>query len=86
MVQQRQESAKFYEESGQIELAESEKDEMTIIQEFLPKYLNNAEIEQAIDAAISKTGAKSLHDMGRVIALLKENYAGQLIFQKLVRF
>jgi uncharacterized protein YqeY len=80
MVKQRQDSAQAYEEGGRLELAEKERLEITVIEEFLPKQLDEAETEAAIDAAISSTGASSIRDMGKVMAALKAKYTGQMDF------
>jgi len=80
MVKQRQESAKAYEEGGRIELAEQERAEILIIEDFLPRQLSAQETEAAIEAAISELGAESLRDMGRVMASLKEKFTGQMDF------
>ena len=80
MVKQRQESAKAYEEGGRLELAEKEEDEIKIIQEYLPRQLNEAETANAVDQVIDDLGASGIRDMGRVMAALKERYAGQMDF------
>lgn len=80
MVKQRQESARAYEEGGRLELAEKERAEIAVIEEFLPRQLSDEEAEAAIDAAIAETGAASIRDMGRVMAVLKARYTGQLDF------
>ena len=80
MVKQRQESARAYEEGGRLELAESERLEIAVIEEFLPRQLNDAEAEAAIEEAISQTGASSIRDMGKVIGALKSKYTGQMDF------
>lgn len=80
MVKQRRESALTYEEGGRLDLAEGELAEITVIQEFLPKALNDAEIGAAIDAALSEIGAESIRDMGRVMGALKAKYTGQMDF------
>ncbi len=82
MIKQRQDSAKAYEEGGRLELAEKERDEITVIEEFLPRQLDAAETEAAVRAAIAETGAASIRDMGRVMAALKAKYAGQMDFGK----
>lgn len=82
MVKQRQESARAYEEGGRLELAEKEQAEIKVIEEFLPRQLNEDEIKAAIDAAIAKLGANSIRDMGRVMAELKGQYTGQMDFSK----
>lgn len=80
MTKQRQESARAYEEGGRIDLAEQEREEIAIIEDFLPRQLDEAEIENAIETAIAQSGAESLRDMGKVMAHLKSAYAGQMDF------
>ena len=80
MVKQRQESAKAYEEGGRLELAEREEDEIRVIQSYLPRQLDEAEAAAAIDKAIADLGAESIRDMGRVMAELRAQYAGQMDF------
>lgn len=80
MVRQRQDSARAYEEGGRLELAEKELNEIKVIEEFLPRQLTAAEVEAAINAALAETGASSIRDMGRVMAVLKAKYTGQMDF------
>ncbi|GGE04507.1 hypothetical protein SAMN05421774_101766 [Gemmobacter megaterium] len=80
MVKQRQESARVYEEGGRLELAEKELSEIKVIEEFLPRQLSEAEVGQAIAEAIAETGATGIRDMGRVMAVLKGKYTGQMDF------
>lgn len=80
MVKQRQESARAYEEGGRLELAENERREITIIEEFLPRQLSEEEAAKAIDTAIAETGASSIRDMGKVMGALKAKYTGQMDF------
>lgn len=80
MVKQRQESARAYEEGGRLDLAEQERKEIAIIEEFLPRQLSEAETDAAIEAAISEIGAESIRDMGKVIGALKTRYTGQMDF------
>lgn len=80
MIRQRQESARAYEEGGRLELAEKERAEISVIEEFLPRQLDPAEVAAAIDAAIAETAAASLRDMGRVMAHLKARHAGEMDF------
>ncbi len=80
MVKQRRESAKSYEEAGRLDLAEQELGEITVIEEFLPRALNDQEVEAAVDAAVAQVGAQSIRDMGRVMGVLKEKYTGQMDF------
>jgi len=82
MVKQRQEAATTYEEAGRLELAEQERAEIIIIEEFLPQQLSEDEVGDAVAAAIAELGADSLKDMGKVMACLKGKYAGQMDFGK----
>ena len=82
MVKQRQESARTYEEGGRLDLAERELNEITVIEEFLPKQLGENEIVAAIDAAIAEIGASSIRDMGKIMGALKAKYTGQMDFGK----
>ena len=82
MVKQRQESARAYEEGGRLELAAKELLEIKIIEDFLPRQLTASEAEAAVDFAIDKVGADSLRDMGKVMAVLKNKYTGQMDFSK----
>ena len=80
MIKQRRESAAIYNKGGRPELAENEEAEIAIIQTFLPSQLDAAEMAEAIDAAIAETEASSVKDMGRVMAELKQKFAGQMDF------
>jgi len=82
MVKQRQESARTYEEGGRLDLAERELSEITVIEDFLPKQLSDAEIVAAIEAAVADTGASSIRDMGKIMGALKSKYTGQMDFGK----
>ncbi len=82
MVKQRQESARAYEEGGRLELAEKEMNEIRIIEEYLPRQLDDAETEAAVAAAIAEVEATSIRDMGKVMAALKGKYTGQMDFGK----
>jgi uncharacterized protein len=82
MIKQREESEKIYADAGRAELAKQEAEEIVIIREFLPKQLSGAELDQAIADALTKTGASSVKDMGKVMAELKAHYAGQMDFAK----
>ena len=82
MVKQRRESIEMYEKGGRPELAKAEQEEIDIIQGFMPKQMDEAEQTAAIKAAIAQTGASSVKDMGKVMAVLKEKYAGQMDFSK----
>lgn len=80
MIKQRNESIKVYNEGNRPDLAEKEQAEIDVITRFLPKQMNNEEIEAAIKAAISETGAAGIRDMGKVMGALKSKYAGQMDF------
>lgn len=80
MSRQRAESAKTYEEAGRLDLAERELVEIKVIEEFLPRQLNDEEVSAAIDAAIQEVGAESIRDMGRIMGVLKSKYTGQMDF------
>lgn len=82
MIKQREESAQLYQNAGRRELAEAEREEITIIAGFLPRQLSEEETQKAVEKALSDSEAVSLRDMGRVMAQLKERYAGQMDFAK----
>jgi uncharacterized protein len=82
MVKQREESLGIYEKAAREDLAVVEREEIAILNEFLPKSLSDAEVEDAIKAAIAKTGAAGAKDMGKVIASLKADYPGRIDFGK----
>lgn len=78
MIKQRNESIKMYLDGNRPELADKEKAEIAVIERFLPKQMNEAEMTAAIKAVIAETGASSMKDMGKVMGALKAKYAGQL--------
>lgn len=78
MLKQRRESIALYEQGGRQELADAEKAEAAVIEGFLPAQMGEAQVEAAIEAIVAETGAGSVKDMGRVMALLKERHAGEL--------
>lgn len=82
MIKQRTESAAVYEQGGRPELAANERGEIAIIESFLPKQMDEAETQAAIEAAIAETGAAGPKDMGKVIAALKGQFAGRMDFGK----
>ncbi len=82
MIKQRNESVKMYNDGGRPELAEREQAEINVIEEFLPQQLSDDQIREVVSDAIAKSGASSVKDMGRVMALLKGEYAGQMDFTK----
>jgi uncharacterized protein YqeY len=82
MVKQRIESVRAYEEGGRIELADKERAEIRVIEEFLPRQLTEAEVGAAIAEAIAEVGATSIRDMGKVMAALKARHTGQMDFAR----
>ncbi|GAA5317602.1 MAG: GatB/YqeY domain-containing protein [Candidatus Pelagadaptatus aseana] len=77
MCKQRRDSIIQYEDAGRQELADIEKAEMAVIQEFLPAALTEAELEQLISKAIADSGAESARDMGKVMGILKPQVQGR---------
>lgn len=82
MVRQRRDSIEMYTKGGRDELAEREANEIVVIEGFLPQSLGEAEMRAAIDAVIAELNAASIKDMGRVMAELKQRFAGQMDFGK----
>lgn len=82
MVKQRQESAKIYEDNGRAELAAQEREEIAIIEEFLPAQLDPNAVEAACRQVVADTNAQGLRDVGRCMSALKERYAGQMDFAR----
>lgn len=80
MVDQRLESSRRYEETGQLELAEREAEEIEIIRRFLPPQMDAEASEQAIEQVVAELGAAKLKDVGRVMTTLKGRYPGQMNF------
>ena len=77
MVKQRRDSIRQYEDAGRDELAAAEAAEIAVIQDFLPAELSAAEIDEIIAAAIAETGAESMRDMGKVMAVVKPKVQGR---------
>ena len=82
MVRQRRESIEAYSNGGRQDLAEREAAEIEVIKRFLPKQLDETEVQSAIDQTINELEASSIKDMGKVIGTLKERYAGRMDFGK----
>lgn len=82
MVKQRQESAAVYDQGGRPELAQQERDEITVIQGYMPKQMSDDEVKAAVQSIIASVGAAGVKDMGKVMAELKSKYAGQLDMAK----
>ncbi|MDC8753222.1 GatB/YqeY domain-containing protein [Erythrobacter sp. sf7] len=78
MAKQRRESIEMYEGGGRQELADKEKAELSVIEEFLPRMMDEAETKAAIEAIKAETGASSMKDMGTVMAELKARYGAVL--------
>ena len=82
MVKQRQESIVLYKQGNRPDLVQQEEEEIAVIERFMPKQLDQAEAAAAIEAAIAETGAQSIKEMGKVMAKLKERFAGRMDFAK----
>ena len=82
MIKQRHESLSAYEEAGRLDLADQERGEIAVIQEFMPRQLEDDEIIAAVDMALAEVEAQTLKDMGKVMGLLKQKYTGQMDFGK----
>ncbi|MGJ8678020.1 MAG: GatB/YqeY domain-containing protein [Akkermansiaceae bacterium] len=82
-IKQRQDSIDQFEKAGRAELAASEKDEITILEGYLPTPLNDEEIVAAVEAAILETGAESKKDMGNLMKVLQEKTEGRADGKKL---
>ncbi len=80
MVRQRHESIKMYQQGGRQDLVDQEIEETGIIQTFLPEQMDAVAIAAAVGEAVSETGAAGLKEMGRVMAWLRERYAGRMDF------
>ena len=82
MVKQRQESTAAYEQGGRPELAQAEREEIAIIQSFMPRQLSDDDARAAVAAAVKAVGPTSVKDMGKVMAELKAKHAGQIDMAK----
>lgn len=82
MVKQRQDSIAIYDQAGRDDLASQEREELAIVNEFLPKAMDEGAVRTAIGEAIAETGAAGPKDMGKVIAAMKAKHAGQIDFGK----
>jgi uncharacterized protein len=82
MIKQRHESVELYDRGGRADLANQEREEIAIIEGFLPQQMSAAEVRAAIDAAVQETRAAGMKDMGKVIAALRAQYAGRMDFGK----
>ena len=77
MIKQRRESIAQYEQAGRKDLADAEKAELAVLSAYLPQQLGDAELDQAVAAAVAESGASGVKDMGKVMALLKSRLAGK---------
>lgn len=82
MAKQRRESIEMFEGGGRTELAAKEQAELTVIESFLPQQMDEAESKAAIAGVVAELGATSVKDMGRVMAAVKERFAGKLDMAK----
>jgi uncharacterized protein YqeY len=82
MIKQREDSIALYEKGGRPELAAQEKAEIDIIAGYLPKQMSDVEAGSVIAGIVHEINAQTMKDMGRVMAALKERYAGKLDFTK----
>ena len=82
MIKQRNESIEIYKKGNRSDLLDIENKEVQIISKFLPTQLNEEETNKICKEAINKVGATSVKDMGKVMGMLKKNYADVLDFSK----
>ncbi|TIX88573.1 GatB/YqeY domain-containing protein [Rhizobium sp. P44RR-XXIV] len=82
MIKQREESEKIYVDGGRPELAAKEREEITVIQGFMPAQLSEDKVREICVAIVAELGAQGLKDMGKCVAALRERYAGQMDFTK----
>jgi uncharacterized protein len=82
MVKQREESAKIYDDAGRAELATQEREEIAVLKTFMPEQLSDEKVDEIVAAVVAETGAAGMKDMGKVMAILRERYAGQMDFAK----
>ena len=77
MVKQRRDAISQFEAAGRTDLADQEKLELSVLADFLPTQLSEAEINQLVDAAINSTGASGMADMGKVMGIIKPQVQGR---------
>lgn len=80
MVKQRDESARAYDEGGRADLRDRERREITILQDYLPKQMSEEEIRAAIQTTMAEMGDLTIKDLGKIMAVLKEKYSGEMDF------
>jgi uncharacterized protein len=78
LVKQRRESVEMFEKGGRLELAQAEREEIAILESFLPQMMSEAEADAAIRALVAELGASSVKDMGKVMGELKARFTGQM--------
>ena len=78
MIKQRRDSIEMYLKGNRQDLADKEQAEITVIETFLPKQMNEEEMLAAVKAVVAETGASSMKDMGKIMGVLKTKYAGQM--------
>jgi hypothetical protein len=77
LVKQRKESLAIFEQNGRDALAQTEREEIAVIEQYLPKQMDEAEIEVIVKSIIAETGAASMKDMGKVVGAASKQLAGQ---------
>ncbi len=82
MIKQRRDSIEAYLKGGRKELADGEAEEITVIERFLPEQMDDEALVQAVEQVILEAGASSIKDMGLVMGMLRDKYAGQMDFGK----
>lgn len=82
MIKQRRDSIEMYEKGGRPELAEREAQEIDVIEGFLPEQMSDEDVASAVDGVLTELEAATMKDMGRVMAALKERFAGSMDFGK----
>lgn len=82
MIKQRRDSIEMYEKGGRPELAEREAQEIDVIEGFLPEQMSDEDLAAAVDGVMTELEAATMKDMGRVMAALKERFAGSMDFGK----
>ena len=82
MIKQREESATAFDAGNRPEMAAGEREEIAVIRTFMPAQMDEAAMKAAVAKVIAESGAASIKDMGKVMAILKERYAGQMDFSK----
>jgi uncharacterized protein len=82
MIKQRRESIALYEQGNRADLAQQERDEIGVIESFLPRQMTEDQIAAAAQAAIAETGAAGIKDMGKVMAALRGHHAGSMDFSR----